>query len=167
MNIKLRTSKLRIRVKKSFQCLLLLKPRLQHLCVIECSVMASISLSFSSSLLLHDSLSKNTTFSTNPRTQNPKSRLVRCAFAAPAKRAKPTSSSSSVAKKRHWKEGEFPGISQTFIPGNSKKTPIKNLKKKLDRKNNAKAWANTVTEALSELIQKKQWLQALEVWHLL
>jgi hypothetical protein len=127
--------------------------------------MASVSLSFSSSLLLHDPLSKKSTFSTNPRTQNPKSRFVRCAFAAPAKRAKPTSSSSSssVAKKRHWKEGEFPGISQTFIPGTSKKTPIKNLKKKVDRKQNAKAWANTVTEALSELIQKKQWVQALEV----
>nr|POE69404.1 pentatricopeptide repeat-containing protein, chloroplastic [Quercus suber] len=73
-----------------------------------------------------------------------------------------------VAKKKHWKQGEFPGFSETSVYGTSKrKTPLKNVKKKLDRKNNAKAWANTVTETLSELIQKKQWLQALQVFEML
>lgn len=135
------------------------------------SVMASISLLFSRSLLLDDSLNKNTIIGTRSRPQNPKPRFVRCAFAAPVRRTNTktstSSSSSSVAKKRHWKKGEFPGISETFIPGTSKNKPIKNLKKKADRKNNAKAWANTVTEALSELIQKKQWHQALEVFDML
>ncbi|KAG6664123.1 pentatricopeptide repeat-containing protein At3g06430, chloroplastic [Carya illinoinensis] len=132
--------------------------------------MASISLSFSSSLLPlpHDHLNKNIISSINVKPQNPKSKPFRCAFAAPEKRTtNPKSSSSSVAKKRHWKEGEFPGFSETSTRGSGKKTPIKNLKKKLDRKNNAKAWANTVTEALSELIQKKMWLQALEVFEML
>lgn len=57
-------------------------------------------------------------------------------------------------------------MSQSSVPSRSvynKKTPIKNIKKKMDRKNEAKAWANTVTEALSDCIDKKQWLQALEV----
>jgi hypothetical protein len=97
--------------------------------------MASISLSFSSSLLLHDPLRKNTTLSTNPRTQNPKSRLFYCPFTTLVKRAKLTSSSSLVAKKRHWKEGEFPRISEIIISSTLKKTPIKNLKK-VDCKNN-------------------------------
>ena len=72
-----------------------------------------------------------------------------------------SSSSSAVGKKRLWKQGEFPG---TSAEGRSRKTPIKNIKKKLDRKNDAKAWANTVAEALSDLVLKKQWLQALEVF---
>ena len=130
------------------------------------SVMASISLSFSSSLI------NNTSFpSTNLRPHHPKpSTFIHCAFAPPPPKTTTTSSSSSssssssVAKKKHWKQGEFPGFSETSIYGTSKrKTPLKNVKKKLDRKNNAKAWANTVTETLSELIQKKQWLQALQV----
>ncbi|XP_028067997.1 pentatricopeptide repeat-containing protein At3g06430, chloroplastic [Camellia sinensis] len=94
-----------------------------------------------------------------------------------------SSSRNSVEKKRHWKEGEYPGIiSEPSIPtrgtgygygnGNGRSTkrnhhPIKNLKKKMDRKNNAKAWANTVTEALSDFILRKQWLQALEVFEML
>lgn len=54
------------------------------------------------------------------------------------------------------------------IPGFPKrKTQIKNVKKKLDRKAKAKAWVNTVTEALSDLILKKQWLRALEVFEML
>ncbi|RVW25751.1 Pentatricopeptide repeat-containing protein, chloroplastic [Vitis vinifera] len=94
--------------------------------------------------------------------------IVRCAFASPARRktsSTPSSSSSSaVGKKRLWKQGEFPG---TSAEGRSRKTPIKNIKKKLDRKNDAKAWANTVVEALSDLVLKKQWLQALEVFEML
>lgn len=37
----------------------------------------------------------------------------------------------------------------------------------MDKKNNARAWANTVTEALSERIENKQWIQALEVFEML
>lgn len=83
-----------------------------------------------------------------------------------------TATSSSPVKKRHWKQGEYPGVSQSSVPSrsvnnNSKKTPIKNIKKKMDKKNQAKSWANTVTEALSDCIDKKQWLQALEVFEML
>ncbi|KAL0367849.1 UNVERIFIED_CONTAM: Squamosa promoter-binding-like protein 1 [Sesamum radiatum] len=59
-----------------------------------------------------------------------------------------------------------PPFSQ-FSTNNKKRTPIKNIKKKLDKKNNAKAWANTVTEALSDAIDKKQWLRALQVFEML
>lgn len=74
-------------------------------------------------------------------------------------------SSSSVAfpKKKHWKQGEYPGFTEQSGFKNNKRTPIKNIKKKLDRKSNAKAWVNTVTEALSDYIEKKQWVQALQV----
>ncbi|KAG8372816.1 hypothetical protein BUALT_Bualt12G0106400 [Buddleja alternifolia] len=78
---------------------------------------------------------------------------------------------STTPKKKHWKVGEYPGVSETSSPqfsrNNKKRTPIKNIKKKLDKKNNAKAWANTVTEALSEAIDKKQWLRALQVFEML
>lgn len=107
--------------------------------------MASMSLSFSSSLC-------------SSRIPQGKRRFrqrdvsfVRCVLAA---------SKSSPTKKRIWKEGEFPGITE---PVNSRRTPIKNVKKKLDRRSKANGWANTVTETLSDLIAKKQWLQALEV----
>ncbi|XP_022761296.1 pentatricopeptide repeat-containing protein At3g06430, chloroplastic [Durio zibethinus] len=70
-------------------------------------------------------------------------------------------------RQRHWKVGEYPGLSHSLIPGSSKKAPLKNLKKKLDRKNNAKAWVCTVTETLSDCILKKQWLQALQVFEML
>lgn len=123
---------------------------------------SSIFLSFSSSLLPHPlPLNKNST--AIHRAQDSNFKLVHCAFAAPATRTRSTSSSSSETRKRHWKQGEFPGVSETSIPGTYKRAPLKNVKKKLDRKNNAKAWANTVTEALSDAIDKKQWLQALEV----
>ncbi|XP_073303216.1 pentatricopeptide repeat-containing protein At3g06430, chloroplastic [Primulina huaijiensis] len=85
-----------------------------------------------------------------------------------------SSSSATVAspvKKKHWKVGEFPGLIETSIPqlssNGKKRTPIKNIKKKLDKKNNAKAWVNTVTEALSEAIEKKQWQRALQVFEML
>lgn len=133
--------------------------------------MASISLSFSSSLLpspLLQDKNKATT-ATKPRDHHGSlCGVVRCAFASPARRktsSTPSSSSSSaVGKKRLWKQGEFPG---TSAEGRSRRTPIKNIKKKLDRKNDAKAWANTVAEALSDLVLKKQWLQALEVFEML
>lgn len=74
-------------------------------------------------------------------------------------------SSSSVAfpKKKLWKQGEYPGFTEQPGFKNNKKPPIKNIKKKLDRKSNAKAWVNTVTEALSDHIEKKQWIEALQV----
>ncbi|XP_059286269.1 pentatricopeptide repeat-containing protein At3g06430, chloroplastic-like [Lycium ferocissimum] len=85
-----------------------------------------------------------------------------------ATRAAVTSSSSVVfPKKKQWKRGEYPGFTEQNGLKNNKRTPIKNIKKKLDRKNNAKAWVNTVTEELSDHIDKKQWLQALQVFEML
>lgn len=80
----------------------------------------------------------------------------------------PSKSSEPKNKKKVWKEGEFPAISENSIPGFPKRrTQIKNVKKKLDRKAKSKAWVNTVTESLSDLILKKQWLEALEVFEML
>ncbi|RZR76559.1 hypothetical protein BHM03_00001415 [Ensete ventricosum] len=89
---------------------------------------------------------------TSPRYRSTPKRAP--AAAAPAAGAPP--------KKRHWKEGEFPGISESSI-SRQPRTPIKNLKKKADDRAAAKAWACTVTEALADRIQKKQWQEALEV----
>ncbi|KAK3025321.1 hypothetical protein RJ639_043830 [Escallonia herrerae] len=120
------------------------------------------SLSFSSSLLPsplpqdshYHHRSKHTTAANHPIPRV----LFRCATGS-------SNSSVAVPKKRHWKEGEYPGYSQT--PRRSNRSPIKNIKKKLDRHNNAKAWVPTVTEDLTDRIQKKQWLQALEVFEML
>lgn len=73
---------------------------------------------------------------------------------------------SSVAepKKRHWKKGEYPGESVNTTASSRRRTPIKNIKKRMDHKLKAKAWVCTVTETLSDLIQKKNWLEALEVF---
>ncbi|XP_073134317.1 pentatricopeptide repeat-containing protein At3g06430, chloroplastic [Henckelia pumila] len=83
----------------------------------------------------------------------------------------PSVTVASPAKKKHWKVGEYPGLIESSIPQfsstSNKRTPIKNIKKKLDKKNTAKGWANTVTEALSEAIEKKQWKRALQVFEML
>lgn len=118
-------------------------------------------LSFSSSIL-PSPLQQNPM--NNPAVFTPTKLSILCAFAAPARRkiaAAPPS--TAVPKKRHWKEGEFPGISETALTGTNRKAPLKNVKKKLDRKSSAKAWVNTVTEALAERVSKKQWREALEV----
>ncbi|KAK4380163.1 hypothetical protein RND71_002025 [Anisodus tanguticus] len=78
----------------------------------------------------------------------------RCAIAATA------SSSSPVAfqRKKHWKEGEYPGFSEVSTSHlNNKKGRKTNIKKK-----SANPWVNTVPEALSDYIHKKQWQQALK-----
>lgn len=124
--------------------------------------MASLSLSFSSSLLHSPLLQDKNKLGTRDIDQDSIFRVCRCAFASPVRKS--AVHKSSAPKKKLWKEGEFPGISDV---GRSRKNPIKNVKKKLDRKNVAKAWVNTVTEALSECIQKKQWLEALEVFEML
>ncbi|KAL5564645.1 hypothetical protein UlMin_027809 [Ulmus minor] len=116
--------------------------------------MASKYLSFSSSSLLGSSVQQHSNQSKSKRHEDSKSRVVGCAFAAPP-------------RKKLWKQGEYPGISETSIPGIYQKPPIKNVKKMLDRKNKAKAWVSTVTETLSDRIQNKQWLQALQVFDML
>lgn len=79
-----------------------------------------------------------------------------------------TSSTSNLPKKKHWKAGEYPALIDTSTSQQSRRrTPIKNIKKKLDKKNNAKAWVSTVTEALSDAIEKKQWFRALQVFGML
>ncbi|KAG4929459.1 hypothetical protein AAZX31_17G038300 [Glycine max] len=116
--------------------------------------MASMSLSFCScivpSRIPHDKSNK-----THSHHQ-PTFPLIRFGISAPA------------VKKRHWKKGEFPATSQPSFPNDTRrKTPLKNLKKKFDKKNDAKAWVNTVTESLSERIHNKHWLQALQVFDML
>lgn len=123
--------------------------------------MASVSLTFSSSIAPSPiPQSKFTRTHNNPtRPKVSTFRITYCAISPPP--SKTASNSSPVVKKKHWKQGEFPGFSQS--EGSTRRGPIKKLKQKIDRKNNAKAWVNTVTEALSERVDKKQWLQALEV----
>ncbi|PHU29978.1 Pentatricopeptide repeat-containing protein, chloroplastic [Capsicum chinense] len=87
----------------------------------------------------------------------------RCAVAA-------TASSSLVAfsKMKHWKEGEYPGFSEVSVSHlNNKKGRRTPFKKKIDRKNAGNTWVNTVPEALSDCIDKKQWQQALQVFEML
>ncbi|WOL15768.1 hypothetical protein Cni_G24549 [Canna indica] len=80
---------------------------------------------------------------------------------------RPPSRPATPPKKRHWKEGEFPGVSESAASSRRPRTPIKNIKKKIDDRAAAKAWACTVTEALSDRIHKKQWREALEVFDML
>ncbi|XP_057958993.1 pentatricopeptide repeat-containing protein At3g06430, chloroplastic [Malania oleifera] len=136
--------------------------------------MASISLSLSSSFL-PSPLPPDRSYHNKLRSREDSiARVFYCAFASPARNtivsSSPSSSSSAVAppQKRHWKEGEFPGTSVASRPTQGKKrAPLKRVKKKLDRKKAAKAWVNTVTEALSDRILNKQWLEALEVFEML
>ncbi|XWS08430.1 hypothetical protein CRYUN_Cryun40dG0001900 [Craigia yunnanensis] len=123
---------------------------------------SSMFLSFSSSLPSSPLPRPETNYKNKSKPHPPNSFLFPCAVAAAV-----PSSISDKKRQRHWKEGEYPGLSHDFIPGSSKKTPLRNLKKKLHRKNNAKAWVCTVTETLSDCILKKQWLQALQVFEML
>lgn len=76
--------------------------------------------------------------------------------------------SSAPQKKKIWKQGEYPGdVSGSDRSKSSRRTPIKNIKKKLDRKKNLNAWVSTVTEALSDSIETKQWQRALQVFEML
>ncbi|KAI3523846.1 hypothetical protein L1887_02291 [Cichorium endivia] len=81
-------------------------------------------------------------------------------------------SASSVAapkKKKIWKQGEYPGdvAGTSSFDRNKKRTPSKNIKKKIDRKDNLNSSVSTVTEALSDSINNKQWLRALQVFEML
>ncbi|KAL3641860.1 hypothetical protein CASFOL_012675 [Castilleja foliolosa] len=118
-----------------------------------------------SSSFLPASLHLHTT--TKPSASQPLRKLLISSASSPSP---PTTLNSP--RKKHWKIGEYPGLTESSIPqfsstNNRKRTPIKNIKKKLDKKNNAKGWANTVTEALSEAIDKKQWARALQVFEML
>ncbi|XP_058075913.1 pentatricopeptide repeat-containing protein At3g06430, chloroplastic [Magnolia sinica] len=121
---------------------------------------------FSFSSLSHPTIKRNEHFKI-------KTSFILCAFGSQLKRHAPSSPGPPgpkhvppLTKKRHWKEGEFPGISETSLP-HSPRSPIKNLKKKMDNKKAAKAWVSTVTETLAEKIEKKQWEDALEVFEML
>lgn len=69
-----------------------------------------------------------------------------------------------LEKKKHWKEGEFPGSTNDddslVMP---RKTQAKNAKKGVEDRVSIKAWAPTVTETLTDLMNKKQWENALQV----
>ncbi|WCJ23215.1 Tetratricopeptide repeat (TPR)-like superfamily protein [Euphorbia peplus] len=114
--------------------------------------MAAASLSFSSSLIPHNTI-KIKTHHHHHHHHRLKQAFIHSAY-----------STSSAPRKKHWKQGEFPGITQVSAP---KRSPIKNIKKKLDRKLNSTAWVCTVTETLSDSILKKQWLHALQVFEML
>lgn len=76
--------------------------------------------------------------------------------------------SSAPQKKKIWKQGEYPGdVSGSDRSKSSRRTPIKNIKKKMDRKKNLNAWVSTVTEAMSDSIETKQWQRALQVFEML
>lgn len=77
-------------------------------------------------------------------------------------------SASSVAapkKKKLWKQGEYPGdvAGTSSFDRNKRRSPSKTIKKQPDRKNDLNTGVITVTEALSDSINNKQWLRALEV----
>ncbi|KAF6154955.1 hypothetical protein GIB67_018392 [Kingdonia uniflora] len=107
--------------------------------------------------------------STSPkRTPSDSNRAPRRQFKEGGE-SRPRNSSKRVpppAKKRLWKEGEFPGVSENTMRS-AGRSPIKNIKKKMDDRENAKGWANTVTESLVDRIQKKQWEEALMVFEML
>ncbi|GAA0156761.1 hypothetical protein LIER_14173 [Lithospermum erythrorhizon] len=72
----------------------------------------------------------------------------------------------SNSKLKVSKKGQFPTLSvkETSNFSNqtgNKKIPIKNMVRKNE------VWVNTVTEALSDCIDNKEWLQALEVFEML
>ncbi|XP_020274854.1 pentatricopeptide repeat-containing protein At3g06430, chloroplastic [Asparagus officinalis] len=138
---------------------------------------SSCSFSFSSSLLnLHSqhnkpSSSSPSAFAFRPRkTPHPPSRssssTSRSRTLTP-KRSSPSPPQPPPAtpRKKHWKEGEFPGVSEGALP--SRRGPIKNVKKKIEDRAEAKAWVPTVTETLADKIQRKQWQDALEVFEML
>ncbi|WVZ61588.1 hypothetical protein U9M48_011440 [Paspalum notatum var. saurae] len=69
-------------------------------------------------------------------------------------------------EKRHWKAGEFPGTA-AGPESKAPRAPLKNVKKRLDARAEAKAWACTVTEALADRINSKSWQEALQVFEML
>ncbi|CAD6221649.1 unnamed protein product [Miscanthus lutarioriparius] len=80
--------------------------------------------------------------------------------------ASPSCLAAPSQGKRHWKAGEFPGT--TAGPGSgTPRTPLKNVKKRLDARADAKAWACTVTEALADRVSSKNWQEALQVFEML
>jgi hypothetical protein len=66
-------------------------------------------------------------------------------------------------RKKHWKVGEFPGTAAGSSSSKPSRAPLKNVKKKMDDRAEAKAWACTVTEALADRISSKNWQGALQV----
>ncbi|KAH0730158.1 hypothetical protein KY290_001217 [Solanum tuberosum] len=82
--------------------------------------------------------------------------------------ARTSSSRIAFEKKKQWKEGEYPGFSEVSISHlNNKKGRGTPINKKVHRKNTANPWVNTVPEALSDCVDKKQWQQALQVFEML
>uniref|UniRef100_A0A2P2K6P6 Pentatricopeptide repeat-containing protein n=1 Tax=Rhizophora mucronata TaxID=61149 RepID=A0A2P2K6P6_RHIMU len=131
----------------------------------------TIALCFSSGFVAGDGMMMTTTKKKNNfNIATSRSDTIRCACSSSDNTTR-SGTATAQPKKRHWKRGEFPGItdssSSSLVSNRSTSSPIKNVKKKLDRKTQAKVWASTVTEALSDHILKKQWLQALQVFEML
>ncbi|KAL5700648.1 hypothetical protein ACHQM5_026068 [Ranunculus cassubicifolius] len=122
------------------------------------------SLSFSSSIL-PPNLPCTKSLNPNPSPTRFPCTTLNAAYSSSPYTHKRTSSSPPF-KKRHWKQGEYPGTLDPSI-SRSSRSPLKNLKKKLDDRISSKGWASTVTEALSDRITNKQWQEALQVFEML
>jgi hypothetical protein len=96
-----------------------------------------------------------------PTSSDTPRRSARTAERPPDKPRDEDGDSSRRTGRRHWKAGEFPGTQEDSR--RPRRSPIKNVKKRLDARAEAKAWACTVTEALADRIDAKNWQEALQV----
>ncbi|KAL5206643.1 hypothetical protein ABZP36_034852 [Zizania latifolia] len=93
-----------------------------------------------------------------PTTSNTPRRSARTSDRPPRKPV--AAGEKEDCRRRHWNEGEFPDTPEDS--GQRRRSPIKNVKKRLDARAEAKAWACTVTEALADRIDAKNWQEALQ-----
>ncbi|KAF2938920.1 hypothetical protein DAI22_03g153500 [Oryza sativa Japonica Group] len=100
-----------------------------------------------------------------PTSSDTPRRSARTAERPPDKPRDEDGDSSRRTGRRHWKAGEFPGTQEDSR--RPRRSPIKNVKKRLDARAEAKAWACTVTEALADRIDAKNWQEALQVFQML
>lgn len=115
------------------------------------------------------SLGQNQRYSPKRVAISPSRTRWRAPTKSPPKRRQQTQSPNRQQTKRSvemkkekkvWKEGEYPGDNKIITP---RRTLVKNVKKRIDDRTAAKAWTPTVTEILADVIQNKQWEDALEV----
>ncbi|KAL6880306.1 hypothetical protein ACP4OV_011871 [Aristida adscensionis] len=78
-----------------------------------------------------------------------------------------TAAAAAPPQGRHWKAGQYPGTSVGAGDARKPRSPLKNVKKRLEAREEAKAWACTVTEALADRINAKNWQEALQVFEML
>ncbi|KAM7277631.1 hypothetical protein ACFE04_004765 [Oxalis oulophora] len=121
------------------------------------------SLTFSYSIIISPLSNTHKPTTTNNRPNRWPLIITRAAASSSFSSSSPQTQ-TAAKKQRHWKQGEYPGVLDVYT---TKRPPIKNIKKKLLRKEISKAWVNTVTETLSISIDNKQWAHALQVFEML